>query len=278
LRALAYLDDHSDQTVTLEHLGKVVDMSPYHLQRTFKRVVGMTPKAYANARRMDRMKSELRKGHTVSRATFEAGYGSGSRAYEQASARLGMTPGTYRNGGRGMRVRYTIVPTVAGHLLAAATERGLCAVMLDDETTQLEASLRSEYPAAEIERDDEELRELMHQVLAGIGSSGKEADLPMDVSGSAFQRQVWEALRRIPVGETRSYRAVAQQLGRPTAARAVARACASNRLALVIPCHRVVREDGELGGYRWGIERKRRLLDLERNSRDGDAAPVVTPS
>jgi AraC family transcriptional regulator of adaptative response/methylated-DNA-[protein]-cysteine methyltransferase len=278
LRARAYLDDHSDQTVTLEHLGKVVDMSPYHLQRTFKRVVGMTPKAYANARRLDRMKSELRKGHTVSRATFEAGYGSGSRAYEQANMRLGMTPGAYRNGGRGVHVRYTIIPTAAGHLLAAATERGLCAVMLGDEMTRLEASLRSEYPAAQIERDDEKLRDLTQHVVAGLGSPAKEADLPMDVSGSAFQRQVWEALRRIPVGETRSYRAVAQQLGRPSAARAVARACASNRLALVIPCHRVVREDGELGGYRWGIERKRRLLELERIARDGDAAAAVTPS
>jgi AraC family transcriptional regulator of adaptative response/methylated-DNA-[protein]-cysteine methyltransferase len=275
--ARAYLDEHWDQTVTLEHLGRVVDMSPYHLQRTFKRIVGMTPKAYASARRLDRMKSELRKGHTVSRATYEAGYGSGSRAYEQANARLGMTPGTYRNGGRGMRVRYTIVPTAAGQLLAAATDRGLCAVMLGDETTPLESSLRAEYPAAQIERDDE-LRGITESVVAGLGTSTAEAELPMDVTGSAFQRQVWEALRRIPVGETRSYGAIAQQLGRPTAARAVARACASNRLALVIPCHRVVREDGALGGYRWGVERKRRLLELEREARDSQGAAAVTPS
>jgi AraC family transcriptional regulator, regulatory protein of adaptative response / methylated-DNA-[protein]-cysteine methyltransferase len=278
VQALAYLDDHWDQTVTLEHLGHVVDMSPYHLQRTFKRAIGMTPKAYANARRLDRMKSELRKGHTVSRATYEAGYASGSRAYEQASTGMGMTPGTYRNGGRGMRIRYTIVPTTAGHLLAAATERGLCAVMLGDATNPLESSLRSEYPKAQIERDDEDLRKVTEYVVAGLGRSSIEADFAVDVAGSSFQRQVWEALRRIPVGETRSYRAIAQQLGRPTAARAVARACASNRLALVIPCHRVIREDGELGGYRWGLERKRRLLELERDARDSRGASAVATS
>jgi AraC family transcriptional regulator of adaptative response/methylated-DNA-[protein]-cysteine methyltransferase len=191
---------------------------------------------------------------------------------------MGMTPGTYRNGGRGMRVRYAIVPTEAGHLLAAATDRGLCAVMLGDGAESLEASLRREYPAAVLERDDDDLREYTQNVVEQLSGSGNQVGLSLDVPGSAFQWQVWEALRRIPVGETRSYQAIAQELGRPTAARAVGRACASNRLALVIPCHRAVRENGELGGYRWGVDRKRRLLEQERSRRDSHKAAGMTTS
>jgi AraC family transcriptional regulator of adaptative response/methylated-DNA-[protein]-cysteine methyltransferase len=268
-RAREYLDEHCDKTVTLDQLGRVVHMSPYHLQRTFKRVIGVTPKAYASARRMERMKSRLREGDTVSRATYEAGYGSGSRAYEHARSSMGMTPGTYRNGGRGMRVRYAIVPTGAGHLLIATTDRGLCAVMLGDGVEPLESSLGREYPAAVLERDDDELRAYTQNVAERLSGSSNQVGLPLDVAGSAFQWQVWEALRRIPVGETRSYQAIAQELGRPTAARAVGRACASNRLALVIPCHRAVRENGEMGGYRWGVDRKRRLLAQERAAVSG---------
>ena len=277
-RAREYLDEHGDQTVTLDQLGRIVHMSPYHLQRTFKRLFGVTPKAYASARRMERMKSRLREGDTVSRATYEAGYGSGSRAYEHARSRMGMTPGTYRNGGRGMRVSYTIVPTEAGHLLAAATDRGLCAVMLGDSAELLESALRREYPAAVLERDDNDLRDYTQTVVGRLSGSDNQVGLPLDVAGSAFQWQVWEALRRIPVGETRSYQAIAQELGRPTAARAVARACGSNRLALVIPCHRAVREDGELGGYRWGVDRKRRLLEQERTRRDSHEGASMTAS
>ena len=170
--AREYLDEHWDQTVTLDQLGRIVHLSPFHLQRTFKRVFGVTPRAYASARRLERMKSRLREGDTVSRATYEAGYGSGSRAYEHARAGMGMTPGTYRNGGRGMRVRYTIVPTEAGHLLTAATDRGLCAVLLGDGAELLEASLRREYPAAVLERDDEELREYTRNVVERLRGSG----------------------------------------------------------------------------------------------------------
>jgi AraC family transcriptional regulator of adaptative response/methylated-DNA-[protein]-cysteine methyltransferase len=191
---------------------------------------------------------------------------------------MGMTPGTYRNGGRGMRVRYTIIPTEMGHLLAAATDRGLCAVMLGDGAEPLESALRREYSAAVLERDDNNLRDYTKTVVEQLSGSGNQVGLPLDVAGSAFQWQVWEALRRIPVGETRSYQAIAQELGRPTATRAVARACASNRLALVIPCHRVVREDGELGGYRWGVDRKRRLLEQERSGRDSHEAAGMTAS
>jgi AraC family transcriptional regulator, regulatory protein of adaptative response / methylated-DNA-[protein]-cysteine methyltransferase len=263
-QAREYLDQHLQETVSLQQLGQAVGLSPYHLQRTFKRVVGVTPKAYASARRLQRMKSRLKEGDTVSRATYEAGYGSGSRAYEQAKSGMGMTPGEYRSGGRGTRIHYATVPTRLGFLLAAATDRGLCAVMLGDDSHTLESALRREYPSAQIERDDDTLKEYTETILSRLSGAADGDNLPLDVRGSAFQWQVWEALRRIPAGETRSYQAIAKELGRPTAARAVARACASNRVALVIPCHRVVREDGEMGGYRWGVERKERLLQEER--------------
>lgn len=271
-----YLDQHPDETVTLKQLAQIAQMSPFHLQRTFKRMIGVSPKTYASARRLHRMKSRLRQGDTVSRATYDAGYGSGSRAYEHARAGLGMTPGAYRSGGRGLRIEYTVVATEVGHLLIAATDRGLCAVMLGDDTGQVEGALAREYPAATLERSDDSLREYTDAIVGGL--LGREnGTLRLHVQGTPFQWQVWEALRRIPAGETRSYTEIAQEVGRPHAARAVARACAGNRLALVIPCHRVVRETGELGGYRWGVERKRRLLEQEgrrRDSRSGSTVPA----
>jgi AraC family transcriptional regulator, regulatory protein of adaptative response / methylated-DNA-[protein]-cysteine methyltransferase len=275
--AREYIDQHPEETVTLERLGLVANMSPYHLQRTFKRVVGLTPKAYANAQRLDRMKSRLRNGDTVSRATYEAGFGSGSRAYEHARAQLGMTPGTYRRGGQGMRITYALTATSVGHLLVAATERGLCAVMLGDDGSRLEAALRAEYPAARLERNNDELTSYTEQVVQRLVDGNGES-LPLDVPGTTFQWQVWQALRRIPPGETRSYQVIARELGRPTAARAVARACSSNRLALVIPCHRAVRESGDLGGYRWGKERKRQILEQERTQRDSRSEATVPAS
>jgi AraC family transcriptional regulator, regulatory protein of adaptative response / methylated-DNA-[protein]-cysteine methyltransferase len=265
--AREYLDQHPGEAVTLERLGQVAQMSPYHLQRTFKRVVGVSPKAYASAQRLQRMKSRLRQGHTVSRATYDAGYGSGSRAYEHARTTLGMTPGAYRRGGRGLSIGFSIVATPVGLLLAAATERGLCSVKLGDDPSALEGQLRSEYPAATLERNDEVLRHYTEQIADRLGGRA-ERELPLDVAGTAFQSQVWEALRRIPRGETRSYQSIARELGRPTAARAVARACASNQLALVIPCHRAVPADGTSGGYRWGPERKQQILEQERAGRD----------
>jgi AraC family transcriptional regulator of adaptative response/methylated-DNA-[protein]-cysteine methyltransferase len=240
-----------------------VGLSPWHLQRTFKRLTGVTPRVYAAARRMERMKARLRQGDSVSRATYEAGYSSPSRVYDGSRAHLGMTPGAYRLGGRGIRIRFTTIPTALGTVLVAATDRGLCSVELGNETAGLEAALRREYPAAAIERGDEALHDWAGEVAARL--AGDEAGhLPLDVGGTAFQQRVWEALRRIPSGSTRTYGEIARELGRPSAARAVARACAGNRLAVVIPCHRVVREDGGLGGYRWGVERKRALLARER--------------
>jgi AraC family transcriptional regulator, regulatory protein of adaptative response / methylated-DNA-[protein]-cysteine methyltransferase len=265
--AREYLDQHPGEAVTLERLGQVAQMSPYHLQRTFKRVVGVSPKAYASEQRLQRMKSRLRQGHTVSRATYDAGYGSGSRAYEHARASLGMTPGVYRRGGRGLSIAFSIVPTPVGLLLAAATESGLCSVKLGDDPSALEGQLRSEYPAATLERNDATLSQYTSHIADRL-AGGAERELPLDVAGTAFQCQVWEALRQIPWGETRSYQSIAQELGRPRAARAVARACASNQLALVIPCHRAVPADGTSGGYRWGPERKRQILEQERTGRD----------
>jgi AraC family transcriptional regulator, regulatory protein of adaptative response / methylated-DNA-[protein]-cysteine methyltransferase len=263
--AREYIDRNPDELVTLARLSRVAGMSPYHLQRTFKRLIGVSPKAYASARRMERMKSRLKQGDTVSRATYEAGYGSGSRAYEHARNGLGMTPGSYRNGGRGLAIRYALAPTPVGQLLVAATDRGLCAVMLGDDASRLEAALESEYPAAKLARTDHQMRDYTSQVVDLLSGSDATA-VPLDVPGTVFQWQVWDALRKIPPGETRSYQAIAQQLGKPAAARAVASACARNRLALVIPCHRAVRETGEMGGYRWGVERKQRILDQERRA------------
>jgi len=266
MKARQYLDDHLDETLTLEQLGQLVGMSPFHLQRTFKKVVGVSPKAYIAAMRLRRMKAELRKGVTVSRATYDAGYASGSRAYEHARAGMGMTPGSYRKGGQGQTIRYVVVGTPLGELLVAATDRGLCSVMLGDTAAELEASLRQEYPAASLESGDGILKEYAEQIVSQI-RGGDPRSLPLDITGTDFQRQVWEALRRIPLGQTRSYQAIAAELGRPSAVRAVAQACAQNRLAVVIPCHRVIRQSGELGGYRWGLERKQRLLDRERSTR-----------
>jgi AraC family transcriptional regulator of adaptative response/methylated-DNA-[protein]-cysteine methyltransferase len=272
-----YIDKHPDETVTLEQLGQIAQMSPYHLQRTFKRVVGVSPKRYASALRLDRMKFRLRQGDSVSRATYDAGYGSGSRAYEHARAGLGMTPGRYRNGGRGLHIEYAVVPTAVGHLLVAATDRGLCSVMLGDNVLQLEDELRREYPAASLERNEANLRSYTDAVVDGLLGQ-EEGTLRLHVEGTPFQWQVWDALRRIPAGETRTYQEIAREVGRPNAARAVARACASNRVALVIPCHRVVREGGELGGYRWGVERKKQILEQERLTRDSRSGSTVPAS
>jgi AraC family transcriptional regulator of adaptative response/methylated-DNA-[protein]-cysteine methyltransferase len=279
--AQQYLARHLDETVTLERLGEVVGLCPYHLQRTFKRVTGVSPRAWAGARRMERMKTQLRKGDSVSRATYDAGYSSPSRAYDESRARLGMTPGAYRHGGRGVAIRFTTMDTTLGTVIIGATERGLCFVALGQDSRRLEDELRREYPAAAIERADDELRGWAGGVVARL--AGGEADrLPLDVPGTDFQWRVWEALLRIPRGETRTYAQVARELGQPTAARAVARACATNQVSLVIPCHRVVRGDGGLGGYRWGIDRKRELLAAERikeadhHGRPAEARPAPT--
>jgi len=263
-RAREYLDAHSDEAVTLAQLAELIGLSPFHLQRTFKRLVGVTPREYADAIRADQLKSHLRRSSNVTRAIFEAGYGSSRGGYQASATRLGMTPGAYRRGGEGMRIRYATARTDLGQVLVAATERGVCAVTLGDDEAELEQKLRKEYPQAEIARGGKDLDAFVNAVVRQINGSEK-ATVPLDAPGSRFQWKVWKALLQIPRGSTRSYGQIAAGIGAPTATRAVARACAQNRVAVLIPCHRVIRSDGELGGYRWGEDRKRRLLKVEQS-------------
>ena len=263
-RICRYLDTHLDEAVTLDALSVEFGLSPHHLQRRFRSVMGITPRQYVEARRLERLKSALREGQNVATALYDAGYGSSSRLYERSNAKLGMTPATYRRGGEKMQINYTIVDSPLGRLLVAATSRGICGLSLGNSDAKLEAFLGSEYPNAEIHRDRNGLSRWVTAILKHLHGRQPQLDLPVDVQATAFQWQVWEELRRIPYGATRSYSQVAQALGRPTATRAVARACATNPVSVVIPCHRVVREDGGLGGYRWGLERKRALLAQER--------------
>jgi AraC family transcriptional regulator, regulatory protein of adaptative response / methylated-DNA-[protein]-cysteine methyltransferase len=262
-RVREYIDRHADEPLPLVRLAREAGVSPAHLQRTFTRVVGLSPKQYQEQRRVGALKSALREGRTVSSATYEAGFATGRRVYEAADDALGMTPGAYRRRGVGVTIHYTVVPVSLGLLLVAVTERGISGVSLGDSEEALVAALRAELPAAELVRAADAHDRLVDSVVAHVeGKTGADA-LPLDVRATAFQWQVWRALQRIPEGATRTYQEIARELGRPSAARAVARACASNRVAILIPCHRVVRGDGALGGYRWGVARKAALLARE---------------
>jgi len=258
--------DSPDRPLTLAEMGDHVHVSSHHLQRTFKRIMGITPRQYAEACRLRRMKALVRKGATITRALYEAGYGSSSRLYEGASTRMGMTPGTYLRGGEGMRIRYTIVDSPLGRLLVASTGKGICAVSIGKSDQSLKTALLNEYPAAEIHWDKSGLREYITALLKYLDGKLPNLDLPLDVRVTAFQWKVYEALKAIPYGLTRTYGEIAEAIGHPKAVRAVARACATNPAAMVIPCHRVVRKDESLGGYRWGLERKKTLLEKERKS------------
>lgn len=264
LRVCRRIEECEGVAPPLEELGAELGVSPHHLQRTFKSLTGITPRQYAAALRLGLFKSKVKEGADVTAAMYDAGYGSSSRLYEKASEQLGMTPATYRRKGKGMKINYTIADSGLGRLLVAATERGVCSVQLGDGDDELEAALRAEYPAAEIARDETRLGDAVEGLLLHLEGSQPDVSLPLDLRATAFQLRVWEELRRIPYGSTRSYAEVAEAIGRPTATRAVARACATNPVALVTPCHRVVRAGGELGGYRWGVGRKQRLLERER--------------
>jgi AraC family transcriptional regulator of adaptative response/methylated-DNA-[protein]-cysteine methyltransferase len=250
--------------LSLQTLAAAVGGSPYHLQRTFKRLVGLTPRQYADACRLDRLKRGLRSGRPVTTAMVDAGYGSASRLYERMAGKLGMLPAVYGRGGAGMEIQYAIVDCPLGRLLVAATRRGVCAVAMGSSDAALRRALRLEYPAAAISSGSAPLTRWTSRILAHLDGRRPHLDLPLDVQATAFQWQVWSELTRIPAGETRSYADVASAIGRPAAARAVARACASNPVALAIPCHRVVPSVGGVGGYRWGPSRKRALLDREK--------------
>lgn len=263
-QACAYIEAHLSESLTLAALGAHFGVSPYHLQRMFKRVTGVSPRRYSDARRLDCFKEQLRQGGAVTEALYEVGYGSSSRLYERAPAQLGMTPVIYRRGGWDTQICYTIVDCPLGRLLLAATERGICAVAMDGSDDVLETNLVAEYPSAAIRRDDASLAQWAALIVRHLRGDLPHLDLPLDVRATAFQARVWEALRAIPYGATRTYGEIAAAIGAPGAARAVGRACATNPASLVIPCHRAVGGDGALHGYRWGLERKRALLEQER--------------
>jgi AraC family transcriptional regulator of adaptative response/methylated-DNA-[protein]-cysteine methyltransferase len=264
-RACRFLASHAEEPVTLAALGRELNVSPFHLQRTFKKVTGVTPKAYADTCRMQLLKTGLQDGHSVTRALYDAGYGSSSRLYERADAHLGMTPAVYRKGGAGMTIRYSVVDSPAGKLMVAATDRGVCSIQFGDGAGELRGALEAEFGSAVL--IEEAPGPAARGIVEHLEGQPLQRPLPLDIRATAFQRRVWEHLQTIPYGQTESYGEVARKIGRPAASRAVARACATNPVALAIPCHRVVRNDGQLGGYRWKIERKKALLDRERSER-----------
>jgi AraC family transcriptional regulator of adaptative response/methylated-DNA-[protein]-cysteine methyltransferase len=255
--------EEADDPPTLEQLAADAGLSPYYFHRLFKSVAGITPAAYATAHRAARLREGLGNEATVTAAIVNAGYGSSSRFYEQANRVLGMTPGRYKHGGAETRIRFAVAESSLGALLVACSERGVCAIALGDDPDALVRELQDRFPRAELAGGDNEFEQIVAQVVAFVEEPATGLDLPLDIRGTAFQQRVWQALREIPAGGTASYAEIARRLGAPRAARAVAAACAANPLAVVVPCHRVVRNDGSLSGYRWGVERKRALLDRE---------------
>ncbi len=264
-QACRFLED-AEVAPTLDELAAHVGVSRAHLQRSFTRAVGVSPKRYAATLREERLRTSLRSGATVSEATYASGFGSGSRVYDPATVRIGMTPASYRRGASGQTVAYGIVASVLGPVLVAATERGICHVALGDDAAALERELRASFPKANLERADDRVESAASALVRYLANEGPWPQLPLDVRATAFQARVWEALTRLAPGATTTYGELAAALGDPHATRAVARACSSNPVALLIPCHRVVAKNGELRGYRWGLERKSRLLDIERSA------------
>lgn len=268
-RASAYLATHADQTVTLGHLARVAAMSPHHLQRRFKAIVGLSPREFQAAVRAGRLRTSLRDGRDVTTAIYEAGYGSPSRVYEAAPTGKGMSLSRYRRGGAGMQIGYSTIASPVGQVLVAATENGVCAVKIGASDAGLAADLRREYPAADVRANQKPRAEWIAAIAQHLRGGDASLDLPIDVRATAFQWKVWRALQRIPYGETRAYAEVARSIGKPKAVRAVARACATNPVALVVPCHRVVPGAGGTGGYRWGKARKAALLGREKRRAKG---------
>jgi AraC family transcriptional regulator, regulatory protein of adaptative response / methylated-DNA-[protein]-cysteine methyltransferase len=263
----AHIAAHADEPLTLGSLAARAGLSPSYLQRSFTRAYGMSPKRYQTALRVESMKAKLRDGAPVSDAVYAAGFGSSRGAYEAARQRLGMPPGTYAKRGAGLEVRYTVAPSPIGLVLVGETDLGVCAVLLGDDGGSLVAGLEAEFGAATLVRDDAAVRGEAEAVVAYIAGRSAMPHLPLDLHGTEFQRQVWTALTAIPAGTTVTYSELARAIGRPTAQRAVASACGDNHVSVLVPCHRVVRKDGGLGGYKWGVDRKRRLLEREGAAR-----------
>lgn len=260
-RACEMID--GDTSLTLDRLAAELGLSPSHFQRSFKTAVGISPKKYADAKRIEKFKSEISSGSDVTAALYDAGFASSSRLYEKASETLGMSPRTYKKGGSGMSMEYAIADCELGRMLVARTEKGVCSVTFGTDDTELIDGLHREFPNATIAAGDERLRPLVEDIIRHISGKSRNIELPLDVQATAFQIRVWQELRRIPYGETVSYGRIAEQLGDKNKVRAVAGACAANRLAVLIPCHRVVGTNGKLTGYKWGVERKRQLLEKE---------------
>ncbi|MDR0184118.1 methylated-DNA--[protein]-cysteine S-methyltransferase [Lysobacter arvi] len=273
-RAARQLHDKLDQArrlmdegePTLADLAANVGLSASHLQRRFAERFGLSPAEYLSQRKLGTLKDALRDGSDVSAALYDAGYGSPSRVYEGGAAKLGMTPARYRAGGAGEQIRWSIADTALGQALVATTERGICMIELGEDAAALERKLHAEFPKAQIERVDAGRDEFLAPRLRAVADAlaGRRAQVPVDLIGTAFQKKVWDALMKIPHGQTRSYAQIAEAIGHPRATRAVANACANNHVAIVVPCHRVVRGDGSLGGYRWGLPMKQRVLERER--------------
>jgi AraC family transcriptional regulator, regulatory protein of adaptative response / methylated-DNA-[protein]-cysteine methyltransferase len=259
-----YIEHHLDEPITLARLGKLFRQSPFHLQRNFKAAIGITPREYADSCRLRLLKHNLQSGKNVTRAMYDAGYGSSSRLYEKTASQLGMTPDKYRRGSIATVIRYACADSPIGRMLIAATDRGICSIQFGPTDEELVQGLKHEFPFAVRKLDEEGLQVWIERLLSKMTGRELNAALPLDIRATAFQRRVWTYLQSIPFGEQRSYGEVAKAIGKPTAQRAVARACATNPVAVVIPCHRVVREDGNSSGYRWGIERKKTLLRMEQ--------------
>jgi AraC family transcriptional regulator, regulatory protein of adaptative response / methylated-DNA-[protein]-cysteine methyltransferase len=277
-----FIEQHLDEPLTLDRLGKEFRQSPFHLQRRFKAVLGITPRAYADSCRLRTLKRNLQAGDSVTRAMYDAGYGSSSRLYEKTASQLGMTPDKYRRGAIAAAIRYTCADSPLGRMLIAATDRGICSIQFARTDGELMEGLKREFPFASRKRDEGGLQSWVSALLrhmqgkdldsslsslhATASSSASSSSLPLDIRATAFQRRVWTYLQSIPFGATRSYSQVAKGIGQPRAVRAVARACATNPVAVAIPCHRIVRQDGSMGGYRWGMERKKALLEMEQKT------------
>jgi AraC family transcriptional regulator of adaptative response/methylated-DNA-[protein]-cysteine methyltransferase len=263
-RAVRQLADSSEESVRLGTLASALNTSQGMLRRAFRQVTGLRPRELAEALRIKKFKGMLRAGKNITDALYETGYGSSSRVYERSNAQLGMTPATYQKGGKGMKIGYVVARSPIGKVLVAATERGVSAVYLGDAENRLIAELREEYPKAEIVPAPKTYQKWVREIVQRTEGKAPGLELPLDLQATAFQRRVWQELQRIPRGRTRTYSQVARSLGQPKAVRAVARACATNPVSIVVPCHRVIREDGELAGYRWGLSRKKQLLTKER--------------
>jgi AraC family transcriptional regulator of adaptative response/methylated-DNA-[protein]-cysteine methyltransferase len=271
--ACRYIDDNLEITLSLTAISRHVAISPFHFQRLFKRMLGISPRQYQQARRAGKFRQALLSEARVTDAIYEAGYSSSSRAYESIPAQLGMTPSAFRRKGEGVEIRYAVLHTDLGRLLIATTGRGICSVRFGESDATLVRELKRDFEAARIVHDDQGLQEIAKQVRQLLRAPAAAVNIPLDIQGTAFQQKVWESLRRIPRGETRSYSEIAESIGQPTAVRAVANACASNPVALVVPCHRVVQKNGSLAGYRWGVKRKAALLDREQQASDHQEQP-----